>query len=167
MKPAPANSPTAPRRTVTAERRLKALEMRQRGMRFTEIGPALGISSQAAGQLVRTALNEIAKEITEHADAMRAQESERLDAVSRELYQRALKGDLGAADRYLKYRESYRRLWGLDLRPPDAGTEVNFNIVTAPPWERPGGEVIDGVAEERPALTSPAEGAAGDHPSGD
>lgn len=123
--------------------------MRARGMTFAAIGAALGVSDVAAGKLVRGALDDLAREITGHADAMRAQESERLDAVSHELYRRALEGDLGAADRYLRYRESYRRLWGLDLKPPDAGTEVNFNIVTSLPWERPGGEIVDGVAEER------------------
>ena len=132
---------------MTAERRRKAIEMRAQGMTFDAIGAALGVSDVAAGKLVRGALEELAREVTEHADAMRAQESERLDAVSHKLYRLALEGDLGAADRFLKYRESYRRLWGLDLRPPDASAEVNFNFVTALPWDRPGGEVIDGVAE--------------------
>lgn len=161
------DNPAIPRRVRAAERRCKAVEMRRDGMRFTEIGLALGISPQAASKLVRRALDDLAREIAEHADAMRAQESERLDAVSRELYRRALEGDLGAADRYLKYRESYRRLWGLDLKPAVEEGGANFVIVTAPPWERPGGEVIDAAAEDvRAALPAPVGAGGGDPPSG-
>lgn len=144
------HSPTAPRRVLAAERRRQALEMRATGMTYTAIGSALGVSDVAAGNLVRNALKDLAQETADSAGALRALEAERLDAVSAALYPRAVAGDLRAVDRYVRVRESYRKLLGLDAER-EVGAEVNFNIVTSLPWDRPGGEVVDGVAEEAPA----------------
>jgi hypothetical protein len=78
---------------------------------------------------------------------------ERLETIAASLWEAAISGDLPSVDRYIKVNESYRRLMGLDLRPPEREgpvTEISIHLGTFgnPPPE----DVVDGEATELPAL---------------
>jgi hypothetical protein len=67
------------------------------------------------------------------------------------LWPRVLEGDLRAIDRFLRTRESFRRLTGLDMTP-DAGPQGPQIVVvdTRHPWARD--DAIDGEAIEVPQI---------------
>jgi hypothetical protein len=70
-------------------------------------------------------------------------EAEQLDHAAAVLWPRVMEGDLRAHDRWLKNRESYRRLVGLD-RMPDAAPRVV--VVMGDAFGPPPEPVIDGDA---------------------
>ncbi|MDH3227561.1 MAG: hypothetical protein OEM67_10805 [Thermoleophilia bacterium] len=74
-------------------------------------------------------------------------EMERLDAAAAVLWPKVLDGDLRAHDRWLRNRESYRRLLGLDERET-AGDETMQVIINLPDWAQPLAEVVDGEFTE-------------------
>jgi len=92
-------------------------------------------------------------EATADLDTRRGGQLKRLDDLREHLRRLVVSGDkhalLQAVDRLIKLDERESRLLGLDAEKDD-GAQVNFNFVTALPWERPGGDVIDGEAEEEP-----------------
>ncbi|MFW6345241.1 MAG: helix-turn-helix domain-containing protein, partial [Halomonas sp.] len=65
-------SRTSQRRTIAAERRQKALEFRRAGLSFEGIAKQLGISRSQAHRLVTQAMEEIAKEVAQEAELVRA-----------------------------------------------------------------------------------------------
>jgi hypothetical protein len=131
--PGPALRPTAPRRVRTATRREKALALRRDGKRFAEIARALNVSKQTAHYLVMGELKSLARLSASHAAELRTLESERLDEAAAALWPRVLKGELGAHDRWLRNRESYRRLNALDLQPEAVDLSQHVTI-TLPVW---------------------------------
>jgi DNA-binding CsgD family transcriptional regulator len=141
----PRQSATAPVRVSARERERRAVELRISGARYEVIGAELGITRQAAHQAVGRVLARTAAETREHADELRVLEAERLEALHATLWPMALDGDLRAVDRVLRVRESFRRLFGLDLAAPEVGQTNNlFVLDNRPPWERP--EEVEGEA---------------------
>jgi hypothetical protein len=133
--PDPAKGRAARSRTViAAERRAKAVGMRRDGHTYNEIGTAMGVSRQAAAELVHKALLET---MTEPAQEVRQLEVERYDEMFRiawremhtdhvVLYQgQVVKDDegnklvdsapkLAAMDRLIKIAEQRAKLLGLN-----------------------------------------------------
>lgn len=109
---------TAARNIEAAERAARALELRREGRPFDEIGAELGVSAQAAHQMVSRAL----KALTQApARELAALEIDRLDALTAAVMPAAMAGDLSAVDRAIRIAERRARLCGLDgraLAPP-------------------------------------------------
>jgi hypothetical protein len=163
-------SPNHPVRLQARERDRQALEMRMTGMTFQAIGDALGFSQQAAQKAVTRSLEITKGDIAEKSAELRAIEVERLEKVTEVLWPMVLEGDLRAIDRFLRTRESFRRLTGIDLeKAPDtsgvgatyvvhAGGDINLvppggDVVDLrPPWSRPENQrdVIEGQAVLEP-----------------
>lgn len=117
------NSPTAPRRLGAAERRREAVRMRITGATFSSIGEALGVSVQAAHQLVVRALEDINDTTAETAAQLRRLELERLDAMQSALWDRAMNGEEQIVDRLLRIQQRRAALMGLDAPAKVAPTD--------------------------------------------
>lgn len=76
-----ANAPTAKRKVRAAKRKAEALRYRIGGMTFEAIGKQLGVSTQAAYKLVKSALAAIQGKTTESALELRGLELARLEAA--------------------------------------------------------------------------------------
>ena len=99
---------------LAREREIQALELRKRGMSYTEIGQAIGISMQGASECVRRALERLRVEAKESAEDVRELELERLDKLLRIAQTAADQGELAAIDRVLRIQERRSRYLGLD-----------------------------------------------------
>jgi hypothetical protein len=95
------------------EQEQKAFELRMAGATYEQIGKALGMTSVGAFQIIRrgsikrrTATNEVVEQIREL-------ELERLDAMQRTVWPKALKGDLLALDRVLTLMNTRAKYLGL------------------------------------------------------
>jgi hypothetical protein len=153
-----AQSPTRARRVRSAERDRHALELRIQGCTFAEIGAELGVTLQAAHFAVKRSMARTQEDIAERAGELRAIESAKLDAAAAVLWPKVLEGDLRAHDRWLRNRESYRRLCGLDLmKAPDVTVQGPTIIVGGEVFGANGAtaDTIDGEATELPALPAP------------
>jgi hypothetical protein len=145
-----------PRALKSLEHKAKALELRRAGLTYDQIGKQLGLVKVHAWRLVQAAL---ISTLQEPADAVRALEVERLDALWVKWFPRAQKHDKDAAGVCLKIMERRARLLGLDapvtLQGPD-GAPVRFVVevpVPAPSveaWQAQAAAVID--ATPRPEL---------------
>ncbi len=109
-----ANKPGAPKKLTAAERRAKALEARKAGFTYQAIGDSLGITQQAAHKTVMVALGVINDKIAEAAEEVRTIELERIDALFKVMYARALRGDYGATDRCIRLMDRRAKYLGLD-----------------------------------------------------
>jgi DNA-binding CsgD family transcriptional regulator len=109
-----ANAPTAPRKVKAAERKKQALARRIGGWTFAQIGEELGISTQAAYNLVKSALAETNAKTAEEAEILRRLELERLDTMRSAIWGLVLKGDVQAIDRALRISKRMSELTGID-----------------------------------------------------
>lgn len=152
-----ANSPTSPTRLRARERDLQALALRARGLSFAEIGDHLGVAKQTAHDAVSRGLALRTEEIRERADALRAIETERLNAAAEAIWPMVERGDLRAQDVWLRNRGRFAALLNLDLRPaPNEGIGPQI-IVTSLPSDRPAPlPVVQGTSWDVPALPEPA-----------
>ena len=110
-RPRSQNTPTAVRYT---ERQAQAVALRRAGLTFDEIAVRLGIKKQSAHSLVVRLLTQVRAEIDEGAEALRALELVRLDALHARLWPLAMDADLSAVDRILRIAERRAKLLGLD-----------------------------------------------------
>ncbi len=136
----PAAPPDAalPARMSRAERDERALELRAAGVTFTDISAHLGCSPSAASASVARGLEAIKRAIAQDAPGLRALEVARLDAVSDALWDKAASGeDVRTTEAWLKCRESYRRLTGLDLKVDVGPAGPTFIIAAAMPTPKP------------------------------
>lgn len=146
------NNPTQPRMVVARERQRRALELRMEHKTYEVIGAELGVSGEAARKAVNRALEAMSEENAELSVELRAMEAARIERASAIIWPRVEAGDLRALDRWIRLRESYRRLLNLDLDPRASESGgLNVHINTAPPWERP--DVIDGEVVGLPETT--------------
>jgi len=107
-------SKTSAQRVIGAEKRLKALELRKCGATFSEIGKALGVSTQRAHKIVMEELERLGLQRIGTADELRRLELERLEMASIPVVSKVKKGDMRAALVWIKLSESRRKLLGLD-----------------------------------------------------
>ena len=105
----------------TAERRVFVLELRKAGLDYRTIAQKtiekFGVESLPKGYSEREAHRDVMRELerinaerSEHAEAIRSMELERLDRMLVAMYQLAVKGDYAAVDRVLRImaqREKY------------------------------------------------------------
>lgn len=115
---------TSAKSIPAAERREQALLLRKAGYQYEAIGAKLGISKQAAHQLIQRTLRAT---LREPAADLRTLEVERLDDLLRALYPQARKGNHGAIDRVLRIMERRAKLLGLDA-PVRSEVETNATI---------------------------------------
>jgi hypothetical protein len=121
------NTPHGVRRI---QRRADALTLRADGHTFDSIGDELGITRQAAQQLVTRAISDLPKESIAE---VRALESLRLDALQAAIWADAPAVDVRAVDRVLRIMERRARMLGLDLQQADSRERVEITVN----WGRP------------------------------
>lgn len=101
----------------------EALKLRIAGETFDSIAKQLGFSSrQGAFESVKSALRDT---LREPADELRSVDSERLDALWRKTYARAIDGDLAAIQGCLKILDRRARLLGLDAPTKSTYTDAD------------------------------------------
>ena len=113
-----------PAKIAAAERQRKALELRMVGATFQAIADTLGYGnrSSATDAITRALRDTAPKELT---DEVRRIENERLDALWRPMYHRAIGGDYLAVDRCLRIMAQRAALNGLD-----APIRVRQSVIT-------------------------------------
>lgn len=99
---------------VIQERHIQALELAKKGKSYRVIGAELDISHEQARQDVIKALAELKAIEGDTADELRLLEMARLDAIQAAYWDKAIKGNTGAAYLVVKLSESRRKLAGLD-----------------------------------------------------
>lgn len=107
-------SKTAPNRLSAAERRSESVRLRREGATLDYIAAELHCSRTAVIKHLRTALADLAESTHTEAAEWRAMELERLDALHRAIWERALSGDLPTIDRVLRIMERRARMLALD-----------------------------------------------------
>lgn len=105
---------TSPAKITADARRREAVALRMTGQTYAEIGAALGVSRPQAFRLVTAEIARWAAEARETIDALRALESDRLDASQAAIWPGVLKGELDAIDRFLRISARRCALLGLD-----------------------------------------------------
>lgn len=123
-------SKTSARRVLAREREREAVQLRIAGASYDEIARHLGIRRGSAHRIVQRVLARLSAQTGELAEEVRRLELERLDALWRALYERAVNGDLPAVDRALHIMERRARLLGLDaptkVAPTDPTGEYSY-----------------------------------------
>ncbi|MCX7939932.1 MAG: helix-turn-helix domain-containing protein [Thermoflexales bacterium] len=126
------NAPTSPRRVRAAARRAEALRMRIAGASYREIAAQLGVSHEAARQLVIKALEQVSDVSEELRAELRKLELERLDAMLRSLWQKVAAGNESAINTALRIMERRAKLAGLDTADK---INISAEVVTKPTLE--------------------------------
>lgn len=138
---------TAPHRLAARHRFEQAIELRTQGYTFRAIGERLGMRPGH----VHTGMMRLLKEATvEHAEALRAIEGERLDALQAALWPDAMAGDVRAALACVRIIEARARLFGLDAparAPVDAAGKAVPPQVTIVYEAFPGGPLLPSPPE--------------------
>lgn len=140
-------APTTPAAVRGEIQRQRVVALRMEGLSLRAIGAELGISGPAVHKHLKRALKIHRAETEAEVARLRAMEAARLTALSDAIWERAMDGQLGAIDRALKIRESYRRLLGLDVERKSADDGLTTIVVDL---RLPGHEdVVDGEIIER------------------
>lgn len=105
---------THARRIVANERAEKAVIARMEGYNYREIGEQLGLSRQAAHKMVRKEMLMRRIELNETIDEFIFLENERLDMLSRPLWEKIEQGDITSINTMLKIMTRRSKLLGLD-----------------------------------------------------
>jgi hypothetical protein len=94
----------------------KALALRMQHKSHAEIATALGYGCrQNAARAIKRRLDALDRECGETAEAVKAMELGRLDAMAAGLWKKAVKGDPQSVDRMLKIQERRSAYEGLDM----------------------------------------------------
>ena len=134
-------SKTAPRRLTAAERRREAVRLRREGETLDRIADELGCSRPAVIKHIRTALADLAESTQAETVEWRAIELERLDALQRAIWDKAMDGDVAAIDRMLRIMERRSKLLALDAptkiatTTPDGEASATGYVVLPPTAE--------------------------------
>jgi predicted transcriptional regulator len=124
------NSPSG----VNAElRRFTAIELRRKGLAFVDIGHELGVTKQAAHQMVKQALQECRKDRIDETGLMIEESVQRLDALIEKYWDKATDGDIEAAKFIQSIEKDRRTIYGLDApKKQDLtanGEPINLQVV--------------------------------------
>jgi hypothetical protein len=115
-----------------AERATWALDLRKAGLTFREVGRRMGVTEQRAHRIVTEELARLNAKRAESAEAVSRLELERLDALLRAVWEKAVGGDAKAISAALKIVERRAALLGLNLvRHEVKVTETHELNVTA------------------------------------
>lgn len=118
-----ARSKTHQSRIEKAEKQKKALNLRRAGLTFQEIGDTIGCTRGYAYKLVSRALQEYRTETEEAVKDLRATECARIDQVLRGIWPKAINGNLGAIDRFVKLTDQRAKLLGINAPTKIAPTD--------------------------------------------
>jgi DNA-binding CsgD family transcriptional regulator len=140
-------SPTSVQRTRASERQLHVLARRADGASLPEIARELGMHVGGVYKSLQRALESRAAEITERTAIVRALEAERLEKAAEAIWPRVKEGDARAQDTWLRNRQRYAALLGLDLKPPDVTVDASQNVIVLPAWGEQA-PVVEGEATE-------------------
>lgn len=127
----PIEKRTDPNAITVVERRLAAVQMRLKGFSYRQIGEALGVSPQAASGLVRRELDRHIKITSEEVERMRQLDAARLDAMLLAFWDRAMDGELKAAQIILKVLDQREKLFGLN----DPAKLESIDVIAERPYE--------------------------------
>jgi hypothetical protein len=122
----------------STDRAQQALALRREGFDFDAIAEQLGYADRSgAWKAIDKLLQRRAKESDADADAVRALELERLDAMLRALWGKVVKGDLPAIESALHIVTRRSKLLGLDAPAKQeisgaGGAPVEFSVLTDP-----------------------------------
>lgn len=112
-------------RALAAERRRRAVELALRGTTYEQIAAALGYANR--GTVYRIVKNALADREVESIDELRGVEVDRLDALQRSVWDRALGGDrealkivLAVIDRRCRIQGLYSHKASTRPHPPEA-----------------------------------------------
>lgn len=141
------------------QRREFALRARQQGSTYAEIGDALGISMQAAHKMVIRALHTWTRRVEAEADALRALELSRLEAMHEQLWRRFMAGDMKLAQPLMQVMDRRIRLLGI---APDQTVVIEGEAERLP--DSPDAET---AARNLLAFLESRGKAVGDPPTGD
>ncbi|MFG6728541.1 hypothetical protein ACGY1D_13525 [Burkholderia pseudomallei] len=119
-------SKTSARKVTAADRGVQAMQLRKLGYSFEEIGGVLGVSRQAAHQLVKKYLEETIALATEEAEELRQLQLARLDHLFCKALPQAEAGDTKALNACRQIVMDQAKLQGLVTDKQ----EVEANVVT-------------------------------------
>ncbi|MFK4760308.1 hypothetical protein ACI3KS_05170 [Microbacterium sp. ZW T5_45] len=102
--------------------RSRAFTLFRAGLNYEHIANEMGCDVDTAREAVQAAIS--ASTVALDQTAARILELERLDALHRVLWAKAIKGDVAATDRVLRIQEQRQRLLGEPSRVKDAITEA-------------------------------------------
>lgn len=132
-------SPPKPKKAARGKvQRRNALDLRTQGHTFDQIGAALGITKQAAHELVERELAQVTAESKRFATTILDEELERCRFVLRSMAPKVAKGDPKAAQAFLRAEERIAKLLGIDA-PTRAevsgpnGTPIAHEIASTTP----------------------------------
>ena len=104
------------------QRQARALEMRIEGYSQYEIAREVGVSQSAVSRMLKRALDE---RTAQRVDDLRTLEYERGEALHRQLWQQAKKGNTGAASVLTRLMDRRAKMLGLDPQPDGAGGKIH------------------------------------------
>ena len=122
---------TKPSTIGNTERRRQAVDLRRRGLTFEAIGKEMGISPQAAHQLVTLSLRDFRTDTAEAVEDHRRLELARLERIVEIMWPQVEEGRGDAVDRVLRVAQRKAALLGLDLRTPEAVNQ-HLHVHAAP-----------------------------------
>jgi hypothetical protein len=97
-----------------AERRHKVIDLRRAGGSLRAIADQLGVSHTMVAKDLEHGLDELLKQEVAGREGLRALELDRLNSLQLAYWQRAIKGEIEAADFVLRVSARRARLLGLD-----------------------------------------------------
>lgn len=104
----------------STERRRQAIDLRRSGLTYEAIGERMGITRQAANELVRNAMRDFRTDTAEAVEEHRQLELARLERIVEIMWPQVEEGRGDAVDRVLKVAQRKAALLGLDLKTPEA-----------------------------------------------
>lgn len=110
---------TAQRLSVI-QRQHHAVRLRMQNMTFQQIADALNVSVSQTHRYVQNALKQLAKQISEDTEELRALHLQRIDRMAASLWPEAQSGNTQAITTMLKLMEREANLIGLDAPPKKA-----------------------------------------------
>ena len=129
--PKGARAPTAKGMVLAQDRESLALDLRKSGMNYENIAKNLGMSLEGSRQCVIRALAKLKEVCAEKAEEVRQLESERLDALTQGLWEKAVTGDVAATTACLRVMERRSKLLGVDLVQADGTQSAALEALVA------------------------------------
>lgn len=110
------------------ERRPKVLKLRKDGYTMQAIADSLGVAVGTVASDIKESLQALHTITLDHAEVLREQELQRIDALIQVFTPKALAGDAHAADRLLRFSQERSKLLGL-YEPEKIDSNVTFHVV--------------------------------------
>lgn len=117
-------------RTVAAQRRVRAVQLASLGYTYESIAKEVGYGNR--GTAYRAVRDELERCSVEAVDTLRRVELDRLEALQRAVWDRAMRGDVAAVNAAVRIIESQIRLLGLDQPESKRDAENASTVVISP-----------------------------------